>query len=266
MKKYFLITCLLINGLVWGQISGKKRREGATDSTESGLKIRLISKGKGKSIEKGDKIRVHYTGTLLDERKFDSSRDRDQPFEFVVGMKQVIQGWDDGFAMLRGGDKAILTIPPELGYGDTKMPGIPPGSWLVFDVEVLEVIKDFAPKQFSVKGLEMKTSATGLSYTIVEQGSGSKPQKGKSVEVHYTGFLENGDIFDSSVLRGQPISFRLGAGMVIPGWDEGIAYLNAGGKALLSIPYELAYGETGRPPMIPPKARLIFNVELIAVK
>jgi FKBP-type peptidyl-prolyl cis-trans isomerase len=101
---------------------------------------------------------------------------------------------------------------------------------------------------------------------VLEQGDGAKAERGKTVEVHYTGFLENGDIFDSSVLKGQPISFRLGTGMVIRGWDEGISNLNVGGMALLSIPYELAYGESGRPPLIPPKARLIFNVELISVK
>jgi peptidylprolyl isomerase len=78
--------------------------------------------------------------------------------------------------------------------------------------------------------------------------------------------LENGDIFDSSILKGTPISFRLGSGMVIPGWDEGIALLKPGGTALLSIPFNLAYGESGRPPMIPPKSRLIFNVELVNVK
>jgi FKBP-type peptidyl-prolyl cis-trans isomerase len=130
----------------------------------------------------------------------------------------------------------------------------------------LDVFKDFAPKPFLIKPKQTIVSATGLEYTIIEQGKGVKAERGKTVEVHYTGFLENGDIFDSSVLRGQAITFRLGAGMVIPGWDEGVAYLNAGGKALLSIPYQLAYGENGRPPLIPPKAKLIFNVELISVK
>lgn len=266
MNRLFIFIFFVLAGMANGQNAPKKLKAGEEATTESGVKIRMISPGKGKPIEKGDKIRVHYTGTLVDDRKFDSSRDKDQPFEFVVGMKQVIQGWDDAFVTLKGGDKALLTIPPDLGYGDTPMPKIPAGSWLVFDVEVLEVIKDFAPKQFDTKGHETSTSASGLSYTILEQGTGIKADKGKTVEVHYTGFLENGDIFDSSVLRGQPISFRLGAGMVIPGWDEGIAYLNAGGKALLSIPYELAYGEAGRPPVIPPKARLIFNVELVTVK
>lgn len=264
MKSILIFCFALITCAGFAQHAKLKLNEEIT--SESGLKIKLIQTGKGKPVSKGDKVKVHYTGTLVDDRKFDSSRDRDQPFEFVIGMKQVITGWDEALPYLRVGDRATLTIPPELGYGDTPMPKIPPGSYLVFDVEVLDVFKDFAPRKFIVNEKKDISSETGLVYNIVEQGKGLKAEKGKTVEVHYTGFLENGDIFDSSVLRGQPISFRLGAGMVIPGWDEGIAYMNVGGKALLSIPYELAYGESGRPPTIPAKAKLIFNVELISVK
>jgi peptidylprolyl isomerase len=254
--------------LSWSTLSSQSLKLKMNEEviTSSGLKVKLTHAGKGKSVAKGDKVKVHYTGTLVDNRKFDSSRDRNQPFEFVIGMKQVISGWDEAFQLLKVGDKAVLTIPPDLGYGETPMPKIPSGSYLVFDVEVLDVFKDFAPKPFVVKTKQNTLSSTGLEYNVVEQGKGIKAERGKTVEVHYTGFLENGDIFDSSVLRGQPISFRLGAGMVIPGWDEGLGYLNTGGKALLLIPFNLAYGETGRPPLIPPRARLIFNVELISVK
>ncbi|MEX1188906.1 MAG: FKBP-type peptidyl-prolyl cis-trans isomerase [Bacteroidia bacterium] len=264
MKSTILFAFLFFTAsLIAQQVKLKKGEE---TTTESGLKIKLTEAGKGKSISKGDKVKVHYTGTLVDERLFDSSRERDQPFEFVVGMKQVIAGWDEALPYLKVGDRAILTVPPDLGYGDTPMPKIPTGSYLVFDIEVLDVFKDFAPKQFVVKEKNSVTTETGLTFNIVEEGKGTKAEKGKTVEVHYTGFLENGDIFDSSVLRGKPISFRLGAGMVIPGWDEGISYMSEGSKALLSIPYELAYGENGRPPLIPAKSRLLFNVELISVK
>lgn len=265
MKPVFLLFLLLVAVVAPAQ-SPKKLKVGEEITTPSGLKIKLTRAGKGKPVEKGDKVKAHYVGTLVDDRLFDSSRERDQPFEFVVGMKQVIPAWDEAFVLLKTGDRVILTVPPDLGYGDTPMPKIPAGSWLIFDIEVLEVIRDFAPEQFSTKGKEIVTAASGLQYCILEKGPGAPAEKGKTVEVHYTGFFENGDIFDSSVLRGQPISFRLGAGMVIPGWDEGLTYLNAGGKALLTIPYELAYGESGRPPLIPPKAKLIFNVELLSVK
>ena len=235
-------------------------------TSASGLKVNLQKSAKGKLLNKGDKIKVHYSGTLVDGRKFDSSREKNQPFEFIIGMRQVIAGWDEAFQLLKIGDKAILTIPPDLGYGETPMPNIPSGSYLVFDVEVLEAKRNFVPQPFEKKEKQKTLTSTGLEYYIIQQGEGEKAENGKTVEVHYTGFLENGDVFDSSIIRDKPFSFRLGSGMVIPGWDEGIAALNVGGKALLSIPYQLAYGEAGRPPLIPPKARLLFNVELISVK
>ena len=232
----------------------------------SGLKINLQKSAKGKLLNKGDKIKVHYSGTLVDGRKFDSSRDRNQPFEFVIGMKQVIAGWDEAFQLLKVGEQAKLTIPPDLGYGETPMPNIPEGSYLIFDVEVIDAKRNFIPLPFERREKQKTLSSSGLEYYIIQQGEGEKAENGKTVEVQYTGFLENGDVFDSSIIREKPYSFRLGAGMVIPGWDEGISKLNVGGKALLSIPYQLAYGESGRPPLIPPKARLLFNVELISVK
>lgn len=107
---------------------------------------------------------------------------------------------------------------------------------------------------------------SGLYYTLQNEGEGGKPAKGQNVSVHYTGMLTDGNVFDSSHKRNQPISFPLGLGRVIKGWDEGIALLGKGGKAKLIIPYFLAYGEQGRPPVIPAKATLIFDVELVDFK
>ncbi|MEX0813297.1 MAG: peptidylprolyl isomerase [Chitinophagales bacterium] len=112
---------------------------------------------------------------------------------------------------------------------------------------------------------DAKSTNSGLHYIIEEEGSGNQAAAGKTVKVHYSGYLQDGKKFDSSVDRGEPIEFPLGQGMVIPGWDEGIALLKEGGKAKLIIPYYLAYGEQGRAPVIPPKATLIFDVELIEV-
>ena len=104
------------------------------------MKVEMIATGGGSSPKRGDTVTVHYTGWLADGTKFDSSVDRDEPFSFVLGASQVIQGWDQGVATLRVGDKARLTIPPELAYGEAGYPGaIPPNATLVFEIELLSV-------------------------------------------------------------------------------------------------------------------------------
>jgi len=110
-----------------------------TSTSASGLKVDMIKTGDGVQPAHGQTVVVHYTGTLQDGTKFDSSRDRNQPFEFPLGQGRVIKGWDEGFMSMTEGTHAILTIPPELGYGSRGMGKIPPNSTLIFDVELLEV-------------------------------------------------------------------------------------------------------------------------------
>jgi peptidyl-prolyl cis-trans isomerase A (cyclophilin A) len=111
----------------------------------------------------------------------------------------------------------------------------------------------------------MKTQS-GLDFIEIEEGKGKQAEAGKTVAVHYTGKFQDGRVFDSSVSRGEPIEFVLGQGMVIKGWDEGIAMMRVGGKAQLIIPPDLAYGEKGAGGVIPPNATLVFDVELVKVK
>jgi len=107
---------------------------------EADLKIENIKEGTGAEAVNGKQVSVHYTGTLTDGKKFDSSVDRGQPFKFVLGAGQVIRGWDLGVAGMKVGGKRKLTIPPELGYGERGAGGvIPPNATLLFEVELLEV-------------------------------------------------------------------------------------------------------------------------------
>lgn len=105
----------------------------------------------------------------------------------------------------------------------------------------------------------------GLKYTDLVTGKGARPQKGQTVEVHYVGTLTDGKKFDSSRDRGQPFSFAIGEGQVIPGWDEGVATMRVGGRRKLIVPPKLGYGDAGAGGVIPPGATLIFDIELLGV-
>lgn len=115
-------------------------QEGMTENS-SGLRWRDDAPGTGSEAKKGDRVQVHYTGTLTDGRKFDSSRDRGKPFEFHLGIGQVIRGWDEGVQGMKEGGRRTLVIPADLGYGQRGAGNvIPPGATLVFDVELIRVL------------------------------------------------------------------------------------------------------------------------------
>lgn len=241
---------------------GCQKQEGAAVSEqeqeeEGGLQIVDLQVGDGEEVATGDFVLVHYTGWLWEndqkEQKFDSSYDRNQPFSLKVGRGMVIKGWDQGIPGMKVGGKRTLLIPPELGYGSSGNARIPANSTLYFEVEL--VGKPTVQKEDLVIG------------------EGALAEEGDNVAVHYTGWLfEDGERtkqFDSSHDRGDPFSFQLGAGRVIPGWDLGVPGLRVGGKRLLTIPSELAYGERGARHggeiVIPPNTMLQFEVELLEV-
>ena len=231
-------------------------------TTPSGLKYIDEVIGSGTMPKSGDKVKVHYTGTLEDGTKFDSSLDRNRPFEFTLGVGQVIRGWDEGIGSMQVGGKRKLIIPANLAYGERgagKL--IPPGATLHFDVELIEVMEVFVDTDFSLPGREENTDS-GLRMIIHKEGTGEKPVTGQTMNVHYTGLLETGFKFDSSHDRGKPFSFPLGLGRVIKGWDEAIALMSKGEKRTLIIPPELGYGSRSKG-KIPSNSTLIFEVELI---
>jgi peptidylprolyl isomerase len=144
MRKIIIILTLLMSTAIWASAQAPAHPaavEGPGVTLPDGLKYWDLKVGKGKEAERGSKVKVHYTGWLLEEgTKFDSSLDRGQPFEFTIGAGQVIKGWDEGVAGMKVGGKRQLRIPPELGYGYSGYPPvIPSNSYLIFDVELLSV-------------------------------------------------------------------------------------------------------------------------------
>ena len=236
-------------------------------STASGLKYIMLEEGTGEAPNSGQLVQVHYVGTLPDGTEFDNSRVRGEPIVFPLGKGQVIPGWDEGIALLKVGGKARLIIPPELAYGERGAGGvIPPNATLIFEVELVGIQPGPPETPAEIAESDYVTTESGLKYYDLEEGSGQSPKTGRPVVVHYTGWLEDGTMFDSSLNRGQPFSFVIGVEQVIPGWDEGVASMKTGGKRQLVIPAELGYGERGAGGVIPPNATLIFEVELLEVQ
>jgi len=249
------------------QDASTQNTEGITVTTASGLQYTEIVAGNGPAAQPGDIVSVHYTGKLTDGTKFDSSVDRGQPFQFPLGAGRVIKGWDEGIALMKKGGKATLTIPPELGYGARGAGGvIPPNATLVFDVELVDILQSAPAAPTTVNEADYQTTAVGLKYYDFVVGDGAVPQKGQQVIVHYTGWLLDGQKFDSSLDRGEPFAFTIGVGQVIRGWDEGVLTMKVGSKRQLVIPPELGYGPSGAGGVIPPNATLVFEVELLGLK
>ena len=147
MSTRFLIANLILGALIAVNFTsaqdGPAKIEGKTTKTASGLEYYDIKVGSGTVAEKGKTVSVHYTGWLINGKKFDSSLDRKSPFQFTLGGGQVIKGWDEGVAGMKVGGKRQLRIPPDLGYGARGVGNglIPPNSALIFDVELLDVGK-----------------------------------------------------------------------------------------------------------------------------
>lgn len=255
--------------------------------TESGLQYLVLNEGDGASPTAEDFVTVHYRGRFIDGQVFDSSIERGEPATFPAG--KLIPGFTEALLLMKVGDTWEVTIPSDLAYGENGAGGgvIPGNSTLVFDLELIDVMTaeqatelqqqqqqeaEAAALAFRDEQLAfleqnkakdgIQTTESGLQYRVLETGEGPNPTATSNVTVHYSGKLINGEEFDSSYKRGEPINF--GLNQVIRGWTEGLQLMNAGSKYELYIPYDLGYGERGSGGGIPPYATLVFVVELIS--
>jgi peptidylprolyl isomerase len=231
--------------------------------TASGLASKVLTPGKGKDHPTAtDRVKVHYTGWTTSGQMFDSSVTRGEPITFPLG--GVIRGWTEGLQLMVVGEKRRLWIPAALAYGARPRPGAPSGD-LVFDVELLDIVAapkpPPVPEDVKAPPASATKTASGLAYRVLTPGKGTEhPSATSSVSVQYSGWTPDGKMFDSSVTRGQPASFRLN--QVIKGWTEGVQLMTKGEKARFWIPGALAYGDkpTGQGA---PSGPLVFDIELL---
>jgi peptidylprolyl isomerase len=239
-------------------------------TTESGLKYAVLKAGKGPGAVKNQEVTLHYTGWLESGKQFDTSRERNQPLKFLAGRKMVIPGFDEGIIGMAAGEQRQLIIPPKLGYGGKEVGDglIPANSTLIFEIEMTELGGVFEPSEKPAKVDEkaIKKTQSGLKYAVLTEGKGDPVKKGQKATLHYSGWLEDGKKFDSSIDRGRPMTFPVGDERMIKGFNEGVEGMKAGEKRQVIIPAKLGYGAEGRPPVIPANATLIFEIQLIKVE
>jgi peptidylprolyl isomerase len=275
MKKLFFITAFAV-----AAVAGCSN-DSEIKTTESGLKYFDETVGEGKDAKVGDLLSIHFKGwVIIDSTNLFTDWTKDStrlPYligdsyrggkavKFVLGEDAFIRGTDDGIVGMKPNGKRMIVIPSELAYGEQGVGPVPPNSDLKVLIELLEVKDPIVAEMWDVDKSKIKTSESGLMYVVIEEGEGDIATDGNVVTVHYSGFLEDGTKFDSSVERDESFSFVVGNKQVIAGWDEGIRLLKKGGKARFVIPPTLAYGDitAGK---IPPNSTLIFDVELLDVK
>jgi len=234
--------------------------------TATGLATKVLTPGTGK-VHPGqyDKVKVDYTGWTRTGQMFDSSVAKGEPLTLDVG--GVVAGWAEGLQLMVVGEKRRIWIPSALAYGARPRPGTPAGD-LVFDVQLLDIIPGPkpppVPEDVKAAPASAKKTASGLAYRVLVPGNGSAhPTATSNVVVNYSGWTPDGKMFDSSVVRGQPVRFNLGS--VVKGWTEGVQLMTKGEKARFWVPSALAYGDKPARSGVP-AGPLVFDIELLDIQ
>lgn len=237
------------------------------EQSSSGLAWRVLRKGKGTEHPgPHDKIVVNYTGWTPDGHAFDSSIPNEEPM--TLSLDDVIKGWHEGVPLMVKGEKRRFWVPADLASASPPTRRAMPAGLLVFDIELVDFVRVPdpipVPEDVAAAPSEAITRPSGLAYKILRHGKGKEhPKASSTVEVHYSGWTTDGELFDSSVQRGTPTRFALDG--VIKGWTEGVQLLVVGDKARFWIPGKLAYGDKPSRPGSP-SGTLVFDIELLSIK
>ncbi len=230
------------------------------EKSNSGLYYIIDNPGTGETPTISDRVKITYKGYFTDGTVFDESTEGISLFN----LQNTIRGWAEGITYFKEGGSGKLLVPSHLGYGSKDERGIPGGSVLIFDIELVYV--NYATENdeqiqnyLSDNDIIAEKTETGLYYTINTIGTGDQPTLTNNVTVTYSGYFLNDQVFDEST---DNINFDLST--LIPGFAEGMTYLNEGGSGTFFIPAHLAFGNNGTF-NIPGGSVLIFNVELISI-
>lgn len=230
--------------------------------TQSGLQYRIVKQGKGAFPQKGDKVWVHYVGRLNNDSVFSSSLESG-PLDITLGLGQIIKGWEEALRLIKPGGAMELIVPPDLAYGDIGGPNVPANATLFFELALMQVNKGIDVKPFDIEGKSVKQGKKKLQYIEVVKGEGPMAKSEDNAYVHYTGYLPDGKIFDSSYKKGEPVRISVGMNQVFEGWDMGLHFMQKGSKFRFIIPSKLAYGKKGFGTMVPPNTTITLDVEMV---
>ncbi len=235
------------------------------EKNDSGLQWVDVVVGDGDLIDTGDTALVKYSGWLHDEPEshaFDSSFQTQRPYPVAnIGESGVIAGWNEGLVGMRAGGRRVLLIPPKLAYGEEgSRQAIPPNATLLFLIEAWSVF----PSHPNMAELELTKTESGLQWADLAAGKGPKSVKGDEVVMHFTGWLDGGQIFDSSWMVNQSVTVPdVGNAPLIDGLNEGLIGMRAGGERVLVVPPELAFGSAGANKSVPPDSQLTFLIQML---
>ncbi len=293
------ISILLCSALIVGLASCNKSKYDGYETAENGLNYQFFTKDdKGTKVMEGDGVAFRYIFKLMGKdsviiNSANVSQDGSGITKFIMPKSSFKGSLEDAMMMMSKGDSASFVVSADSFFLKTqRMPQLPPylkpGDMLKVDIKMVDIKtkKELEENQKQQEAEMAKMSeqekpqiaqyvadnkitvaptASGVYYVESLKGKGALVKPGNEVTVNYTGKLLNGQVFDSSVGKPEPLKFIVGQGMVIPGWDEAFQLMAKGGKATLLIPSNLAYGARGAGGVIPPFAPLVFEVELLDV-